>query len=115
MLKLEHVSKTFHPGTPDEKKALVDLTLHIHPGDFVSIIGANGAGKSTLFNAICGSFIADSGTIYLDGVNITMTPDHQRAKVIGRLFQDPMLGEPVFRILDHRLNTAFGFWISTVT
>ena len=117
MLKLEHVSKTFHPGTPDEKKALVDLTLHIHPGDFVSIIGANGAGKSTLFNAICGSFIADSGTIYLDGVNITMTPDHQRAKVIGRLFQDPMLGSAPDMSIEENLALASGKggWLSHVT
>ena len=117
MLKLEHVSKTFHPGTPDAKKALDDLTLHILPGDFVSIIGANGAGKSTLFNAICGSFIADTGTICLDGVNITMTPDHQRAKVIGRLFQDPMLGSAPDMSIEENLALASGRggWLSHVT
>ncbi len=95
----------------------MDLTLHIHLGDFVSIIGANGAGKSTLFNAICGSFIADSGTIYLDGVNITMTPDHQRAKVIGRLFQDPMLGSAPDMSIEENLALASGKggWLSHVT
>ena len=63
MLYLNHVSKTFHPGTADAKLALNDLSLHVRRGDFISIIGANGAGKSTLFNAICGSFLTDTGTI----------------------------------------------------
>ena len=92
MLILRNVSKTFNPGTPDAKVALDKLTLHVKPGDFISIIGANGAGKSTLFNAICGSFFVDSGSIFLDGRNVTMQPEHVRAKVIGRLFQDPMRG-----------------------
>ena len=117
MLKLEHVSKTFHPGTPDEKKALVDLTLHIHPGDFVSIIGANGAGKSTLFNAICGSFYLDKGQVFLDGQDITMTPEHQRARVIGRLFQDPMRGTAPDMSIEENLALAAGLggWLSHVT
>ena len=89
MLELKNVCKTFHAGTPDEKKALIDISLKIEDGDFVSIIGANGAGKSTLFNAICGSFVLDSGSIYLGGKNVTMVPEHQRARQIGRLFQDP--------------------------
>ena len=92
MLELKNVCKTFHAGTPDEKKALIDVSLKIEDGDFVSIIGANGAGKSTLFNAICGSFVLDSGSIYLGGKNVTMVPEHQRARQIGRLFQDPMRG-----------------------
>ena len=92
MLELKNVCKTFHAGTPDEKKALIDISLKIEDGDFVSIIGANGAGKSTLFNAICGSFVLDSGSIYLGGKNVTMVPEHQRARQIGRLFQDPMRG-----------------------
>ena len=117
MLKMTHVSKTFHPGTPDAKTALNDVNLHIHPGDFVSIIGANGAGKSTLFNAICGSFMVDTGSIFLDGANITMTPDHRRAKVIGRLFQDPMRGSAPDMSIEENLALASGMgsWLSHVS
>ena len=92
MLKISHISKTFNPGTVNEKKALTDLSLHLAPGDFVTIIGANGAGKSTLFNAIAGSFFTDSGSITLDGEDITFLPEYKRARRIGRLFQDPMSG-----------------------
>ena len=70
MLKLNHVSLTFNQGTQDEKKAIDDVTLHVKKGDFISIIGANGAGKSTLFNVIAGTFITDSGNIYLDDKDI---------------------------------------------
>ena len=79
MLAISHISKTFHPGTVDEKLALNDLSLHLAPGDFVTIIGSNGAGKSTLFNAIAGSFPVDSGDIRLDGQNITSLPDYKRS------------------------------------
>ena len=79
MLKIDHISKTFNPGTINEKVALRDLSLHLAPGDFVTIIGSNGAGKSTLFNAICGSFFTDSGSIYLDGRNITFLPGPEPA------------------------------------
>ena len=92
MLRIEHISKTFNPGTVNEKTALSDLSLHLKPGDFASIIGSNGAGKSTLLGAIAGSFIVDSGSIALDGRDITFTPDHRRSVVIGRLFQDPLRG-----------------------
>ena len=74
MLKLTHISKTFNPGTVNEKAAISDLSLHLEPGDFVTIIGSNGAGKSTLFNAIAGSFFSDSGSIVLDGQDITFQP-----------------------------------------
>ncbi len=116
MLRLEHVSKTFHPGTPDAKLALDDLTVHIRPGDFVSIIGANGAGKSTLFNAICGSFFVDQGSIFLDGRNITMVPDHRRARQIGRLFQDPMRGSAPDMSIEENLALAAGNggWMSRI-
>ena len=90
MLSLSHVSKTFYSQANEAKKALVDVTLDVAPGDFITIIGANGAGKSTLFNAIAGTFIADSGTILLDGRDISLMPEHRRAREIGRLFQDPM-------------------------
>ena len=92
MLELRHVSKTFYSGTGDARRALNDLSLSVPDGDFIAIIGANGAGKSTLFNAVCGDFLTDSGTIELDGRDITLLPSHRRAKMIGRLFQDPMRG-----------------------
>ena len=108
MLRLENVSKTFHPGTADEKKALDNVTLHVHKGDFISIIGANGAGKSTLFNAVCGSFYTDSGTIFLDGHNVTTLPEHKRARQIGRLFQDPMRGSAPDMSIEENLYLAAG-------
>ena len=115
MLKLNHVSKTFNPGTTDAKLALNDLTLHVRKGDFISIIGANGAGKSTLFNAICGSFFVDSGSVILDGVDVTMLPEFRRAKVIGRLFQDPMRGSAPGMSIEENLVLAAGQggWMST--
>ena len=82
MLELKHVSKTFNPGTEDAKTALDDLSLSVADGDFITIIGANGAGKSTLFGAICGTFLTDSGSIFLEGENITMLPQHRRSRVI---------------------------------
>ena len=117
MLKLNHVSKTFNPGTTDAKLALSDLSLHVRKGDFISIIGANGAGKSTLFNAICGSFFVDSGSIFLDGRNVTMQPEHVRAKVIGRLFQDPMRGSAPNMSIEENLVLAAGNggWMSTAS
>lgn len=89
MLKLSHISKTFNPGTVNEKTAIPDLSLELERGDFVTIIGANGAGKSTLFNAICGSFLTDSGSIILDGEDITFQPEHKRAKQIGPALSGP--------------------------
>ena len=117
MLELRNISKTFHAGTPDEKKALSDLSLTIRDGDFVSIIGANGAGKSTLFNAICGSFPLDSGSVWLDGQNVTMMPEHRRAKQIGRLFQDPMRGSAPDMSIEENLALAAGKggWLSRVS
>ena len=92
VLKLINVSKTFFPNTPNEKKALQNINFTMNNGDFVSIIGSNGAGKSTIFNAICGSFPIDSGSILLDDMEIKNLPDYKRAYSIGRLFQDPMKG-----------------------
>ena len=92
MLRIAHIYKTFNPGTVNEKKALVDLSLELKAGDFATIIGSNGAGKSTLFNAISGSFFTDAGSIELAGQDITFQPEYQRARKIGRLFQDPMRG-----------------------
>ena len=108
MLKISHISKTFNPGTVNEKKALTDLSLHLAPGDFVTIIGANGAGKSTLFNAIAGSFFTDSGSITLDGEDITFLPEYKRARRIGRLFQDPMSGSAPGMTIGENLALAAG-------
>ena len=117
MLELKEICKTFHAGTPDEKKALENVSLTINDGDFVSIIGANGAGKSTLFNAICGSFPLDSGSVFLDGKNVTMMPEHHRAKLIGRLFQDPMRGSAPDMSIEENLALAAGNggWLSRVS
>lgn len=92
MLRLENISKTFHPGTPNERVALDNVSLHLPEGDFVTIVGGNGAGKTTLMNAISGVFLADSGHITLDDMDITFAPEYKRARHIGRLFQDPMKG-----------------------
>jgi len=108
MLKISHISKTFNPGTVNEKTAIKDLSLHLAPGDFVTIIGSNGAGKSTLFNAVAGSFFTDEGSIQLDGRDITFMPEHMRAKVIGRLFQDPMRGSAPGMTIEENLALAAG-------
>lgn len=92
MLKLEHISKTFNKGTINEKIALSDLNLHLSEGDFVTVIGGNGAGKSTMLNAVAGVWPVDEGRIILDGKDITALPEHKRARLIGRVFQDPMMG-----------------------
>ena len=106
MLKLSNLSKTFNPGTVNEKKALSNVNLELAKGDFVTILGSNGAGKSTLFNAIAGSFPVDEGTIRLDGVNITNQPDYKRSKYIGRLFQDPLKGTAPNMTIEENLALA---------
>ena len=108
MLKLDNISKTFNPGTVNEKKAVSGLSLHLEQGDFVTIIGSNGAGKSTLFNAVCGDFYTDSGSIRLDGKDITFQPSHVRSKNIGRLFQDPMRGSAPGMTIEDNLYLAAG-------
>lgn len=117
MLDVRNITLTFNLGTTDEKRALDDLSLHAEHGDFISIIGANGAGKSTLFNAIAGSFLTDSGEILLDGEDITLMPEHKRAKRIGRLFQDPMRGSAPGMTIEENLALAAGTggWLSHVT
>ena len=92
MLTLDHISKTFNPGTINEKRALDGLSLHLKPGDFVTVIGGNGAGKSTMLNAVAGVWPVDDGRIILDGVDVTAMPEYRRAQYIGRVFQDPMRG-----------------------
>ncbi len=92
MLKLERVSKTFNPGTVNAKTALDGLDLILNEGDFVTVIGGNGAGKSTMLNAVAGVFTVDEGHIFIDGKDVTKLPEYKRAKYLGRVFQDPMMG-----------------------
>ena len=117
MLKIDAISKTFNPGTVNEKKALSGLSLTVNDGDFISIIGANGAGKSTLFNAIAGTFLTDEGSIVLDGEDITLTPAHIRARNIGRLFQDPLKGTAPDMSIEENLALAAGSggWLSRIS
>lgn len=92
MLELRSIQKTFNPGTPNELRALQGVSLRVEPGSFVVIIGTNGSGKSTLLNAVAGSFPVDSGAISLAGNEITRWPEHRRARLIGRVFQNPFSG-----------------------
>ena len=107
MLDIQNLSKTFNPGTVNEKKALSSLSLHLDEGDFVTIVGSNGAGKSTLFNAIAGSFYADEGSISLAGKDITFMPEHERSRRIGRLFQDPLRGTAPSMTIEENLALAY--------
>ena len=107
MLDLNRVCKTFNPGTIHEKKALVDFSLHLNPGDFVTVIGGNGAGKSTFLNAVAGVWPVDTGKITLDGEDITPLPEHKRAVHIGRVFQDPILGTAPNMQIEENLALAF--------
>ena len=106
MLVLNNISKTFNPGTINEKKALDGLNLHLRPGDFVTVIGGNGAGKSTMLNAVAGVWPVDEGRILLDGQDITALPEHKRAHLIGRVFQDPMMGTAPNMQLEENLALA---------
>ena len=117
MLRLEYLSKTFNAGTSEAKVALNDLTLHVKKGDFISIIGSNGAGKSTMFNAICGSWLLDSGRVVLDGEDVTFMAEHKRARMIGRLFQDPMRGTAPGMSIEENLALAAGRggWLSSIS
>ncbi|MCR4896446.1 MAG: ATP-binding cassette domain-containing protein [Lachnospiraceae bacterium] len=107
MLDLIHISKTFNPGTVNEKKAVSDLSVHLDDGDFVTIIGSNGAGKSTLFNAVAGTFYVDSGSVILGGQDITYLEEHKRSRVIGRMFQDPLKGTAPSMSIEENLALAY--------
>ena len=106
MLKLFDVSKTFNPGTITEKKALKNINLELEDGDFVTVIGGNGAGKSTLLNLIAGVHYSDSGSIFLDGMDLTEKPEYKRARYLGRVFQDPMLGTAAIMEIEENLAMA---------
>lgn len=107
MLKVKQVSKIFNRGKADEKNALTDLNLWLKPGDFVTIIGSNGAGKSTLMNMISGVITPDEGTIEIDGKNVNDFQEHQRAPMIGRVFQDPMAGTAPNMTIGENLALAY--------
>lgn len=106
MLRIEGISKTFFPGTINEKRALNDLSLHLAPGDFVTVIGGNGAGKSTLLNSVAGVYPVDTGKIFINNVDVTNLAEHRRAKYIGRVFQDPMLGTAAGMMIEENLALA---------
>lgn len=107
MLTLTNIQKTFGIGTVNEKIALRGIDLHLDTGDFVTVLGSNGAGKSTLFGAIAGAFRLDSGTVVLDGQDITLLPDYKRSKVIGRLFQDPLRGTAPSMTIEENMALAY--------
>ena len=107
MLILQNISKTFNPGTVNEKMALKNLNLELEDGDFATIVGSNGAGKSTMFNAITGAFYIDSGRIILDGDDMTFRKEHLRSKAIGHLFQDPLLGTAPGMTIEENMALAY--------
>ncbi|MCR5494682.1 MAG: ABC transporter ATP-binding protein [Treponema sp.] len=106
MLRLLNVTKTFNPGTVTEKKAIRGIDLEIDDGDFVTVIGGNGAGKSTLLNMIAGVHFSDTGSIFLDDIDLTCRPEYQRAKYLGRVFQDPMMGTAASMSIEENLAMA---------
>lgn len=106
MLDIKNISKTFNSGTINEKCALSNVSLHLEEGDFVTVIGGNGAGKSTLLNAVAGVWPVDSGSIFIDGIDVTSMPEHRRAKYIGRVFQDPMMGTAATMGIEENLALA---------
>lgn len=121
MLEIKNITKVFYPGTVNEKIALNNLSLTLKDGDFVTVIGGNGAGKSTLLNAIAGVWKPDEGSIIIDGTDITNMPEFKRAKFLGRVFQDPMMGTAADMQIDENLALAnrrgkkrsFKWWIKS--
>lgn len=107
MLDIHHIAKTFNPGTITEKVALRDVELHLNEGDFVTVIGGNGAGKSTMLNAVAGTFLVDQGSIVIDGNDVTRLPEHQRARFLGRVFQDPMTGTAATMNIEENMALAY--------
>lgn len=107
MLKIENLTKVFGKGTINEMKALDGIDFHGKAGDFITVIGSNGAGKSTLMNCIAGVFPADSGKVILNGRDISGMPEHKRAKMIGRVFQDPLKGTAFDMTIEENLSIAY--------
>ncbi|HOC28112.1 MAG TPA: ATP-binding cassette domain-containing protein [Treponemataceae bacterium] len=92
MMRIENVGVVFNPGTPDENRALKDVSLDVRKGDFLTVIGSNGAGKTTLYNVIAGTYAPTSGHIFVRDIDVTRTREYKRARYIGRIFQNPLLG-----------------------
>lgn len=107
MLKIEHVSKVFYPGTINEKVALENINLEVRDGDFITVVGSNGSGKSTLFNIIAGTYRATGGKIVLNDKDVTNTPEYRRAFTIGRIFQDPTMGTAAKMSIEDNMITAY--------
>ena len=107
MLKIDRISKTFNRNTVNEKKALIDLSLSIQDGDFVTVIGGNGSGKSTMLNTVAGVLPVDSGQIAIDQIEVTRLPEYKRAPYIGRVFQDPMMGTAAGMGIEENLALAY--------
>src|SRR5699024_3753277 len=107
MLGLDSVTKTFFAGTPNERVALADISLHLDPGDFTTVIGSNGAGKSTLLNVIAGKLTPDTGSVTVDGNDVTRLADFKRAAHVGRVFQDPLAGTAPDMTIEENLAIAY--------
>lgn len=107
MLELNNIYKTFHAGTVNEKRAINGVSLKLEDGDFVTVIGGNGAGKSTILNLIAGVFPVDEGSIRLNNIDLTHLPEHKRAKYLGRVFQDPMMGTAATMGIEENLALAY--------
>ena len=106
MLEIKNLTKVFNGGTVNEKIALRDLSLHLNPGDFVTVIGGNGAGESTMLNCVAGAYPVEEGQILIDGVDVTALPEYKRAAFIGRVFQDPMMGTAATMQIEENLALA---------
>ena len=107
MLNIENVNKTFNPGTPIENHVLHNISLYLPDGDYVTVIGGNGAGKSTLLNSVAGTYLPDTGSITIDGVDVTNLPEYKRAPYLGRVFQDPMSGSAANMSIEENLALAY--------
>ena len=106
MLLLENLTKFFNPDTIDQKLALNDVSVRIEKGDFVTVIGSNGAGKTTLLNLISGTYLPDKGRVVIDGIDVTKLQEHKRAKYLGRIFQDPLMGTAASMTIEENLGMA---------
>ena len=106
MVRLENITKIFSKGTIDEKVAINGITLHIRKGDFITIIGSNGAGKTTVLNLTAGTYAPDEGDIFIDDSRVTRLPEHRRAKYLGRIFQDPLMGTAATMTIEENLAMA---------
>ncbi|MEH0147047.1 ABC transporter ATP-binding protein [Corynebacterium sp. Q4381] len=107
MLEIRNISKTFFPGTANERAALTNVNLTLAKGDFVTVIGSNGAGKSTLLNTVSGRLRPDKGQVLIDGTDVTTAPEHKRARLVGRVFQDPLAGTAPNLTIEENLSLAY--------